>query len=116
MATEISSYYDFTGLSGLRADAVRGTVDEKTINKVSEEFESAFYQMLLDSMKKASEPLKSDLIESDSLDQFQDMFYTEVAHYVSKRHSLGISDWISRGLAAQQPMASASVPQPASDD
>ncbi|MEY3660733.1 MAG: hypothetical protein RLZZ169_1559 [Pseudomonadota bacterium] len=98
----IGSYYDFGGLARLRAETLSGRADEKaTIGKVAAEFESAFYQMLLESMKKASEPLKSDLVDSDSMDQFQDMFYTEVSHFIANRQALGIAQWIETATRAQ---------------
>ncbi|MGA0807115.1 MAG: hypothetical protein ACO3PV_11460 [Pseudohongiellaceae bacterium] len=101
-AGAIGSYYDFNGLARLRAEARAGdAVDKRTIDKVAAEFESAFYQMLLESMKKASEPLKSDLIQSDSLDQFQDMFHTEVSHFIANRQALGIAQWIESAVRMQ---------------
>ena len=48
------SYYDFGGLSQLRAEAsANNAAGGETINKVAAEFETAFYQMLFDAMKKA---------------------------------------------------------------
>jgi len=105
MAGGVSGYYDFSGLSGLRAQAVRDKQDEQAIQRVGEEFETLFYQMMLDAMKKAQEPLKSDLIASDGMDQVQDMFHTEVAHFMSQRHALGIGDWLLRTVNASTPAA-----------
>jgi flagellar protein FlgJ len=101
------SYYDFGGLSQLRAEAgANKSASGETIKKVAAEFETAFYQMLFDSMKKAGEPLKSDLIESDTMDQFQDMFYTEVSHYIANRQELGIARWVEAAVAEQgEPLA-----------
>ena len=101
------SYYDFGGLSQLRAEAsANNAAGGETINKVAAEFETAFYQMLFDAMKKAGEPLKSDLIESDPMDQFQDMFYTEVSHYIANRQELGIARWVDSAVAEQgKPLA-----------
>lgn len=96
MTDNIGSYYDFAGLSTLRAKAVQDVQNDRTIRRVGEEFEALFYQMLLDTMKRAQEPLKSDLLASDGMDQVQDLFHTEVAHAMSKRNALGISDWLAR--------------------
>lgn len=100
------SYYDFGGLSQLRAEAgASKSASTETIKKVASEFETAFYQMLFESMKKAGEPLKSDLVESDTMDQFQDMFYTEVSHYIANRQELGIARWVEAAVAEQgEPM------------
>jgi flagellar protein FlgJ len=96
------SYYDFGGLSQLRAEAgASKSASGETIKKVAAEFETAFYQMLFESMKKAGEPLKSDLVESDTMDQFQDMFYTEVSHYIANRQELGIARWVEASVAEQ---------------
>jgi Rod binding domain-containing protein len=111
-ANSVGSYYDFGGLSRLRAEAsTPAATSQETIHKVAAEFESAFYQMLLESMKKASEPLKSDLLESDTMDQFQDMFYTEVAHFMANRQALGIAPWVEQVVAAQRTTETAATAQ-----
>lgn len=98
----INSYYDFSGISSLRAEAVSGEKTDYLVERVGIEFESAFFKLLLEEMQKASEPLKSELSESDTMDQYQSMFNEEVAHFMATRQSLGISNWIRRQLGEQQ--------------
>ncbi|MFN3163010.1 MAG: hypothetical protein ACE37N_05905 [Pseudohongiellaceae bacterium] len=89
------SFYDFSGLADLRARASKQAgSDTETRQRVAAEFESAFMQLMLQSMKKASEPLKSDLLQSQSTEFVEDMFITEVSHFIAMRQSLGVGKWI----------------------
>ena len=67
------------------------------------EFEAAFMQMMLQSMKQASEPMKSDLFSDDSTEYFEDMFLNEVSHFIASRQSLGLGKWIDETMSARQP-------------
>jgi len=58
-------------------------------------------------MKESIKPMQSDLLRSDSMDFFDDMFYDEVSKVMASRQSLGIADWLdsvtaSRGGAAAE--------------
>jgi Rod binding domain-containing protein len=102
MSNPVSGYYDFAGLSGLRANALSSDNQDAAIEKVGIEFESAFFKMILEEMQKAGEPLKSELSESGEMDQYQSMFNEEVAHSMAARQVLGISDWIRFQLIQQK--------------
>lgn len=97
----VGSFYDFDGLRQLRADAATGS-DGSAAREVASEFEAAFVQLMLQSMKQASEPLKSDLFSDDSMDYFEDMFLNEMSHFIASRQSLGLGSWIDETLDAQQ--------------
>jgi Rod binding domain-containing protein len=45
-------------------------------------------------MKASIKPLQSDLLRSDSMDFFDDMFYDEVSNVMADSQSLGIADWL----------------------
>lgn len=97
----VGSFYDFGGLRQLRADATTDS-DGSAAKKVASEFEAAFIQLMLQSMKKASEPLKSDLFSDDSMDYFEDMFLNEMSHFIASRQSLGLATWIDESLNVRQ--------------
>jgi Rod binding domain-containing protein len=93
------SFYDFADLANLRARAAASPGgDKETRSRVAAEFESAFMQLMLQSMKEASQPLKSELFESQATDFVEDMFITEVSHFIAMRQSLGVGKWIDSTL------------------
>jgi Rod binding domain-containing protein len=102
----VASAYDFAGLAALKGSANKADVDQGSVNKkVAAEFESLFLKMMTDSMKASIKPMQSDLLRSDSMDFFDDMFYDEVSKVMARRQSLGIADGLdsvtaSRGGAA----------------
>jgi peptidoglycan hydrolase FlgJ len=100
--TSVGSFYDFQGLRQLRSDAAADGSSASAARKAAGEFEAAFVQLMLQSMKKASEPLKSDLFSDSSMDYFEDMFFNEVAHFIAARQSLGLGKWIDETLDRQQ--------------
>lgn len=97
--TPAGSFYDFADLANLRARAASSPgSDQETRTRVAAEFESAFMQMMLQSMKEASQPLKSELFQSQATDFVEDMFITEVSHFIAMRQSLGVGKWIDSTL------------------
>ena len=91
----VASAYDFAGLAALKGSSNKADVDQKSVNtKVAAEFESLFLKMMTDSMKDSIKPMQSDLLRSDSMDFFDDMFYDEVSKVMASRQSLGIADWL----------------------
>ena len=91
----VASAYDFAGLAALKSSAKRDGADQKSVNaKVAAEFEALFLKMMTDSMKASIKPLQSDLLRSDSMDFFDDMFYDEVSNVMADSQSLGIADWL----------------------
>jgi len=91
----VASAYDFAGLAALRGSSNNANADQREVNsKVAAEFESLFLKMMTDSMKESIKPMKSDLLQSDSMEFFDDMFYDEVSKVMASRQSLGIADWL----------------------
>ena len=91
----VSSAYDFAGLTALKGSARRDGADQKSVNaEVAAEFEALFLKLMTDSMKASIKPLQSDLLRSDSMDFFDDMFYDEVSKVMAESQSLGIADWL----------------------
>ena len=92
----VASAYDFAGLAALRGSSNNSNADQREVNsKVAAEFESLFLKMMTDSMKESIKPMKSDLLQSDSMEFFDDMFYDEVSKVMASRQSLGIADWLN---------------------
>ena len=99
---KLGSFYDFAGLAQLRASASKGAAaDDSAVSEVAAEFESAFFQLVFKAMKQAGEPLRSELLQSEAMDFFDDLMLTEVSHFVSKRQSLGVGKWLDETLARQ---------------
>ena len=94
MSTHIPSAFDSTALSQLREDA---KVDPNAkAEEVSRQFEALFVNMLLKSMRKATQ--RSDLFNSEATKSFESMFDQEIANKVSYADGIGLADTIKRQL------------------
>ena len=95
----VKSYFDLAGLSDLRARA-RGD-EQAAAKEVGQQFEAMFLQMVFKSMREASQPLKSDLTSSSSLDTFEQMYHQELAQTMAQKGSLGLGDWLAEQVTKQ---------------
>ena len=94
MDTYIPSTFDNTSLSQLREDA---KVDPNAkAEEVSRQFEALFVNMLLKSMRKATQ--RSELFNSEAAKSFESMFDQEIANKVSYADGIGLADTIKRQL------------------
>ena len=92
----VASRYDFQGLSSLKSGETKSIEKAKEINaKVASEFESMFLKQMTDSMQDSLKTCKSDLIKSDSMELFEEMFYDEVSHKIAQSQGLGLVDWLN---------------------
>jgi len=92
MENIVAGYSDFTGLAKLRVAAQKDQI--KSAGEVGRQFEAFFIKSMLSSMRKASEPLKSDLWDSNALNSYQDMFDSELSSSLAKAGGLGVADWL----------------------
>ena len=97
------SYLDFSGLGELRAKAQQN--QGKALKETSQQFEGLFIQMMMKSMRDASEPLKDEENESSARATFEDMFDREVSVQMSKRSSMGVAGFLERAIQQQTPVA-----------
>ena len=102
----VASRYDFQGLASLKSDDSNSLDKAKEINaKVAAEFESMFLKQLTDSMRASLKPFKSDLINNDSMELFEGMFYDEVSYKIAQSQGLGLVDWLNDISERQEPKA-----------
>ena len=94
MDTYIPSTFDNTALSQLREDA-KVDPDAKA-DEVSRQFEALFVNMLLKSMRKATQ--RSELFNSEAAKSFESMFDQEIANKVSYADGIGLANTIKRQL------------------
>ena len=94
MDTYIPSTFDNTSLSQLREDA-KVDPDAKA-DEVSRQFEALFVNMLLKSMRKATQ--RSELFNSEAAKSFESMFDQEIANKVSYADGIGLANTIKRQL------------------
>ena len=93
------SNLDFDGLAELKAKASRDDIE--TAREVGNQFEAMFVQLMLKSMRDASEPLKSKLFDTKHIDTFEEMYHGELAQEIAKSGPLGIGEWLIRRLQEQ---------------
>ena len=101
--TTAKSYLDFSGLGELRAKAQQN--QDKALKETSQQFEGLFIQMMMKSMRDASETMKDEENESSARATFEDMFDREVSVQMSKRNSLGVGSFLERAVKQQTPVA-----------
>jgi flagellar protein FlgJ len=101
MENIVAGYSDFTGLAKLRVAAQKDQV--KAAEEVGRQFEAFFIKSMLSSMRKASEPFKSDLWDSNALNSYEDMFDSELASSLSKAGGVGVTDWLVNQVLDKAP-------------
>ena len=103
-ATSAKSYLDFGALGELRGKAQRN--DQGALRESAEQFEALFIQMMLKSMREASNVMKSDMLHSDAQETFQGMYDKELSMSMAKRNALGFADVVVKQLSQQQSVPS----------
>ena len=100
------SYLDFSGLGELRHRAAKD--GEGALRETAKQFEALFIQMMMKSMRDAS--FKSDLLQSDSQDTYQEMFDKEVSVSLAQRGGFGLADMLTQQLGKTLPKDAAAHP------
>jgi flagellar protein FlgJ len=96
-STHSNSYYDISQLDKLRS--AKGD-DQQALKAAARQFESIFTQMLLTSMRKASEVLESDSpFNSQSTKFYQDMQDKQMVSDMAAKGGLGLADLIYQQLS-----------------
>jgi flagellar protein FlgJ len=109
-STSMQSTYDFASMSALKKGSTGSSAERAQAGeKVAAEFEAEFLRLVTSSMQKASEPFKSDLFSSNSSDFYQDMFYSELGHFLAQRKSIGVADFVVNSLSEQGQKGSGEV-------
>ena len=96
--TLVDSSMDFASLAKMRLDAARNP--EKAVDKVAEQFESIFINMMLKSMRNATE--RSSLMDSQAGRMYESMFDQEVSLHLAKNGSLGLAETIKSQIQRNQ--------------
>lgn len=89
-----SIYTSFEGLAELKLAAKQDSPE--ALQKVAEQFEAIFLQMMLKQMREAN--LGEGIFDSDKTRFYQDMFDQQLALTMSEQRGIGIADSIIRQL------------------
>ncbi len=103
-STQGNTYTDLNGLAALK----NAPQSAATIKAVSEQVEALFLQMMLKSMRDASEAAGEP--SSNETGMYQDMFDKQVALTLSKRQDLGIARLFERQLGGRPNAVGKSAP------
>lgn len=100
-AEQQGSYYDISQLDKLRA----ASPDDKTaLRKAAKQFEAIFTQMLLSSMRQASDVLESDSpFNSNNSKFYRDMQDKQMVSDLAEKGGLGLTDLIVEQLSGDNP-------------
>ncbi len=89
---------DFTRLAQLRESSRSSETDSN--KEVAQQFESLFVNMMLQAMRKATN--KSELLNSQASQTYEQLFDEEIATKLSKTGSFGIAEAIERQIQITQ--------------
>ena len=94
IANSPQSYMDFAGLGNLRGQAAQknGSATRETATQ----FEAMFIQMMMKSMRQATE--KSDLLGSEAGSTFEEMYDRELSVKLAKRNVMGVADMLVKNI------------------
>ena len=93
-----TSALDFAQIAQLKSNA---KADEAgSLKEVAQQFESIFINMMLQSMRKATE--RSGLMDSDAAQTYESMFDQELALHLSEQGGLGVADALERQMQMNQ--------------
>ena len=93
-------YYDLQSLAPLKQAAAQNPEDIETLRQVAEQFESMFMQMVLKSMRAASQG--ESLFESKQTLFYRDMLDQELSVKLSGNGGLGLADLLVEQLTRSQ--------------
>ena len=84
---QMTSALDFAGLAKMRAGAVQGK--EKVTKEVAQQFEAIFINMMLKSMREATE--RSGLLDSEATKTYESMFDQQMSTDLASKGTFGIA-------------------------
>lgn len=96
MTPDTSLYTDLASFTSLRAQAQSNP--NEAIDQVAAQFESIFVQMMMKSMRDASEPLESGLMASNQMESYEQMFDQQLSLDLSSGGGLGLAGIIAAQL------------------
>ena len=93
-----TSALDFAQIAQLKSNA---KADEAgSLKEVAQQFESIFINMMLQSMRKATE--RSGLMDSDAAQTYESMFDQELALHLSEKGGFGVAEALERQMQMNQ--------------
>ena len=92
--TRMTNALDFAGLAKMRAGAVQG--DEKVTKEVAQQFEAIFINMMLKSMREATD--RSGLLDSESTKTYESMFDQQLSTELAANGTFGIAQALQNQL------------------
>ena len=93
-----TSALDFAQIAQLKSNAQ--TDQEGSLSQVAQQFESIFINMMLQSMRKATE--RSGLMDSDAAQTYESMFDQELALHLSEQGGFGVAEALERQMQMNQ--------------
>lgn len=103
-SNDVGFIHDVGSLDSLRKKAVSGDKDseKEALGAAARQFEAVFTSMLFKSMRDANSSFKSELFDSQTQDQYQQMLDSQMSSELSASGSLGLADMIVAQLSQGQ--------------
>ena len=90
--------HDFARLDRLRSGLDN---DSESLKAATQQFEGLFMKMLFQSMREANSAFKSDLLNSQTEEFYQQIYDDQLVSELSSQHSLGLADAIVQQLGGE---------------
>ena len=101
-----ASAMDFAQIAQLKSNAK--TDEAGSVKEVAQQFESIFINMMLQSMRKATE--RSGLMDSDAAQTYEAMFDQELALHLSEQGGFGVAEALERQIQMNQSRTRVAAP------
>lgn len=102
-------YNDFGGLADLKREARDD--NPAALKEVGKQFESMLLHMVIKSMRQANEAFKSDLLDNNNTQFYEQMFDQQISLHLGESGSLGLAEMIERQLSHETPSRDKKVPE-----
>jgi Rod binding domain-containing protein len=101
-----TSAMDFAQIAQLKSNAK--TDEAGSVKEAAQQFESIFINMMLQSMRKATE--RSGLMDSDAAQTYEAMFDQELALHLSEQGGFGVAEALERQIQMNQSRTRVAAP------
>lgn len=104
MASQIDAAFNYNDLNGLNSlKSLARKDDAAALKGVAQQFESMFINMMLKSMREATDVMASDLLSSNESKFYRDMHDQQLSLHLAESGGYGLADVMFEQMSAQLP-------------
>ncbi|HET8902933.1 MAG TPA: rod-binding protein, partial [Saccharospirillum sp.] len=104
MASQIDAAFNYNDLNGLNSlKSLARKDDAAALKGVAQQFESMFINMMLKSMRDATDVMASDLLSSNETKFYRDMHDQQLSLHLAQSGGYGLAEVMFEQMSAQLP-------------